>query len=233
MALTELSLGGGTWILLVLLGGLLGVDSVSWPQAMISRPLIAATLGAWIMGEPAAGFLVGAVLELYAMRYPPYGAARYPDTGPAGLIAGASFAGAGGSQIGPLVVAVIAGWAIGWIGSRSAQALRFINERLVTGDPGLASRPAVFEVRHRTAIWLDVARGGLIVAAFMVPVAIAARLAVGVPGDGSVAAYSVVAVALGVAASVGAGGRNTAFGLRGWPLLLVGAAVTLVFVWLV
>ena len=232
MALTELSLGGGTWILLVAFGGLLGVDAVSWPQVMISRPLVAATIGAWIMGAPAAGFLVGAVLELYAMRYPPYGAARYPDTGPAGLIAGASFASAGASQIGPLVVAVIAGWAIGWIGSRSAQALRFVNERLVTGDPRLAARPAFFETRHRLAIWLDVVRGSVIVAAFLVPVAITARLAAGVPRDPAVVAYSVAAVALGVAASVGAGARNTAFGLRGWPLLIVGSAVTLVLVWL-
>ena len=230
MALTELSLGAGTWILLVLLGGLFGVDAVSWPQIMISRPLVAATIGAGIMGAPGAGFLVGAVLELYAMRYPPYGAARYPDTGPAGLIAGAGFAGAGGVGIGPLVVAVIAGWAIGWIGSRSAQALRFVNERLVTGDPGLAARPERFEARHRTAVLLDACRGSLIVAAFLVPVAIAARLAMGVPAHVAVVVYSVAAVAIGVAASVGAGARNTAFGLRGWPLLLIGATVTLVLI---
>ena len=233
MALTELSLGGGTWLVLVLIGALLGLDAVSWPQVMISRPLVASTIGAGIMGAPAAGFLVGAVLELYAMRYPPYGAARYPDTGPAGLIAGAGFAGAGGAAIGPLVVAVIAGWAIGWIGSRSAQALRFVNERLVTGEPALAAQPARFEVRHRAAMWLDACRGGLIVAAFLVPVAIAARLVVDVPSDVSVAAYSVVALALGVAASIGAGARNTAFGRRGWPLLLVGVAVTLILVWLI
>ena len=85
MSWSELYLGPGTWILAVLGGGLLGMDAVSWPQVMVSRPLVSATVGGWLMGNPAAGMLVGAVLEVYALRHPPFGAAKYPDTGPAGL----------------------------------------------------------------------------------------------------------------------------------------------------
>ena len=50
----------------VLLGGLLGLDVVSFPQAMVSRPLVAATVAGWLAGNATAGLLIGATLELIA-----------------------------------------------------------------------------------------------------------------------------------------------------------------------
>ena len=117
MPWTELAFGPGTWILLVAAGAVLGMDAVSWPQAMISRPLVSATIGGWLLGSPGAGLLVGAVLELYSLRHPPFGAARYPDTGPAGLVAGASFAASGGHAAGAFLISLVIGWVLGWIGA--------------------------------------------------------------------------------------------------------------------
>ena len=54
-------------VLAALLGGLIGLDVVSFPQAMISRPIVAATLAGAFVGNAAAGALIGVVLELIAL----------------------------------------------------------------------------------------------------------------------------------------------------------------------
>ena len=62
-----------------LLGALLGLDVVSFPQAMISRPIVAATLAGAFIGNPPAGLLIGVVLEMIALDTLPFGASRYPE----------------------------------------------------------------------------------------------------------------------------------------------------------
>ena len=52
----------GTLILLTGLGAVVGLDFVSFPQAMLSRPIVAATLAGAICGNAAAGLLAGALL---------------------------------------------------------------------------------------------------------------------------------------------------------------------------
>jgi len=52
---------------IALLGALLGLDVVTFPQAMISRPIVAATAAGAFIGNPMAGLTVGAVLELMAL----------------------------------------------------------------------------------------------------------------------------------------------------------------------
>jgi PTS system mannose-specific IIC component len=52
---------------LALLGGVLGLDVVSFPQAMVSRPIVAATVAGALVGAPAAWLLLGATLELVAI----------------------------------------------------------------------------------------------------------------------------------------------------------------------
>lgn len=223
MPLTGVDLGLAQWLLCVAVGALLAVDAVTWLQIMVSRPVVSASLGGLLFGNPAAGFLVGALLEVVTLRHPPYGAARYPDTGPAGLIAGAAYAAAGVVGLGPLLAAVLAGWAIGWVGSRSVQLVRAANGRLV-GDPReLAATPAKLTRRHRMAIRLDAARGGLMTALFLVPGVLGVRL-VGTfaPGSGSAVPAAALAV-LGLAAAAGAAARGLGAGVRRWPLFLAGA----------
>ena len=229
MSWSELSLGPGTWVLSVLAGALLGMDSVSWPQVMISRPIVSATIGGLLLGNPAAGMFVGIVLEVYAMRHPPFGAARYPDTGPAGLVAGAAFAASGGQAVGALLVSVLIGWALGWLGSVTIYVRRRLNETIVSPAEDLAADPGLLEQRHRTAIWLDALRGGVLVAAFLVPSVLAVTLVVGA-GASNLGRLAVAGLAVGLAASAGAAARSSAFGVRGWPLLLVGAALGLLLI---
>ena len=64
---------------LALLGAVVGLDYVSFPQAMLSRPIVAATLGGAVCGNAAAGLLVGLLLECFALETMPFGASRYPE----------------------------------------------------------------------------------------------------------------------------------------------------------
>src|SRR5258708_12757354 len=72
-----------------LLGGVLGVDVVCFPQMMYSRPLVAATLAGAFVGDATTGITVGATLELIALATLPFGASRYPEWGSAAVVGGA------------------------------------------------------------------------------------------------------------------------------------------------
>lgn len=223
MPLATLDLGIGTWLLLVGCGALLGLDATSWPQAMVSRPIVAGTLGGALLGSAAEGFLVGAFLEVLFLRHPPFGAARYPDPGPAGLAAGGAYAAAGVGGFYPLLVAVLAGWAIGWLGSRSVHLLRLLNGRLV-GDPGaVAVSPSRLLRRHRLAMRLDALRGALLTAACLAPAALAARLAGGLPPGPAGGGAAVALAAAGVGAAAGAAARSLGAARGWWPLVAAGA----------
>ena len=114
-------------LVLSLLGGVLGLDTVSFPQAMLSRPIVGATLSGAILGDAAAGLLVGAALELFAVDTLPFGASRYPEWGSAGVIGGALFAKAAGFDAGRLTTTVLGALAIAWIGGWSMVQVRKLN----------------------------------------------------------------------------------------------------------
>ena len=105
---------------LALLAGVMGLDVVSFPQAMISRPIVAATIAGAFFGAPVAGLVCGAALECLALEALPVGASRYPEWGSASVVAGAVAAhGAGGLALprpGAFTVAVAVGVAVAWIG---------------------------------------------------------------------------------------------------------------------
>jgi mannose/fructose/N-acetylgalactosamine-specific phosphotransferase system component IIC len=113
---------------LSLLGGVLGLDVVSFPQAMISRPIVASTLGGAFAGHPLAGLVCGAALECLAVESLPVGASRYPEWGSASTVAGvlaaqgvpeAASLGTLQSRLpgaGSLAIAVVLGILTAWIG---------------------------------------------------------------------------------------------------------------------
>jgi mannose/fructose/N-acetylgalactosamine-specific phosphotransferase system component IIC len=112
---------------IALLGGILGLDVVGFPQAMISRPLVAATLAGGLVGDPLSGLLIGAALELIALETLPFGAAKYPEWGSAATVGGALFGGHPDHPAGSMTMSVIAAIATGWIGAWTMYQLRRLN----------------------------------------------------------------------------------------------------------
>ena len=130
-------------VALLAVGAVVGLDLVSVPQAMLSRPLVAGFLGGVVGGRPLAGLAMGALLELFAFETLPIGAARYPDWGPAAAAAGALAALRGGWDgtwmVGVMVVALVAAW-LGGLTMHLARRLTAVQVRrretaLEAGDP--------------------------------------------------------------------------------------------------
>jgi PTS system mannose-specific IIC component len=139
-------------LILSLLGGVLGLDTVSFPQAMLSRPIVGATLAGAILGDPGAGLLVGAALELFAVDTLPFGASRYPEWGSAAVIGGALFTKAGSFDAGRLATSVLGALAIAWIGGWSMVQVRRLNAIWAR-----SRHDAVAHGARRTVIGLQVA----------------------------------------------------------------------------
>ena len=143
------------------LGAVLGLDTVSFPQAMLSRPLIAATLGGALLGSPLSGLLVGAALELIALETLPFGASRYPEWGSASVVGGALFASVPASPAGSMALAMIAALATAWFGGWTMVKLRQLNARWATQsrsalDAGARGTVIGLQLRGMTA---DLLRG--------------------------------------------------------------------------
>jgi mannose/fructose/N-acetylgalactosamine-specific phosphotransferase system component IIC len=153
------------WPVLALIGGVVGLDATSFPQVMISRPLVAGILGGLAAGRPGAGIVFGAILEAFHLAVLPIGAARYPEAGTAAVAASFAFIAAGaGPEPGALLLAL--GFALVWgrVAAGSVDLERRINERLVRGvDPGLGADSVAW--RHGLAIALDFVRGGIVTVA--------------------------------------------------------------------
>jgi PTS system mannose-specific IIC component len=231
--MTGVELSAGAWLLVAGIGTLLALDGVSWPQSMVSRPIVAATIGGALFGAPGAGFLTGAWLELAALRHPPYGAARYPETGPAALISGAAFALSETGTLGALAAAVLAGWAIGWIGTHTIAVLRAYNAGLV-GDPrSVGGNLDELERRHRAAIRLDGVRGAIISGSLFVPVVLGVRLVESWPRTSVAVPAVLVAVTVSIASLSGAGARLIGGRRSGWPAFALGTVGGLTLLWLV
>lgn len=125
---------------LLLWGTLVGLDLVSVPQAMISRPLVAGTVTGWLVGDLEAGLRIGALFELFALDVLPAGAVRYPDYGPATISAVALGAGTpwalglGVSVALGLVLAVLGGWSLQVVRRWNARAIQRRAAALAAGE---------------------------------------------------------------------------------------------------
>ena len=105
---------------IALLGALLGLDVVTFPQAMISRPIVAATVAGAFIGNPLAGLTMGATLELLALGMLPFGASKYPEWGSASVVGGVLYASQAtnppgalpASLLAALLTAVVSGWSM-------------------------------------------------------------------------------------------------------------------------
>jgi len=125
---------------LLVWGSLVGLDLVSVPQAMISRPLVAGTVAGWLAGDMEAGLRIGVLFELFALDVLPVGAVRYPDYGPATVVAAALAAGTpwelslGVSVALGLVLAVLGGWSLQVVRRWNARAIQRKAAALSAGE---------------------------------------------------------------------------------------------------
>jgi PTS system mannose-specific IIC component len=189
---------------LALLGGLLGMDTVSFPQAMLSRPLVAATLGGALIGSPMSGLFIGAALELIALETLPFGASRYPEWGSAAVVGGALFASVPAHPPGAMTLALIASLATAWVGGWTMVKLRQRNAKWAQRsraalDAGARGTVIGLQLRGMTA---DILRGAILTA---IAVAVFTPLNQASLAEWSIDARASRAIAVGVATSVAGG----------------------------
>ncbi|MDR2862246.1 MAG: PTS sugar transporter subunit IIC [Syntrophobacterales bacterium] len=86
MTLLSLDVSLITQIIIAALGGaFLCLDRIAF-QTMVSRPLVIATITAWIMGNTLAGLMVGALLELFWLNKLPLGTYAPPNDSIAAIL---------------------------------------------------------------------------------------------------------------------------------------------------
>lgn len=196
-----------------LLGGLVGLDATSFPQFMFSRPLIAGTLAGLLFGQPAEGMLIGALIEIFDLGILPVGAARYPDSGTATVVAASAYASAPLHALDPglLLLAVMLGLAWEVVTGTSTILLRRVNERLVLATPRWTGRPGrALERLHLTSMALDFVRAALLA---LLGTALGAMLMEHAAGRWTLGSETATAV-LTIATAAVFGGLITIFG--GW-----------------
>jgi mannose/fructose/N-acetylgalactosamine-specific phosphotransferase system component IIC len=136
----------GIIIPLLFWGTLVGLDLVSVPQSMISRPLVAGTVAGWLVGDVHAGLRIGVVFELFALDVLPVGAVRYPDYGPAtvaAVVLGAGLPwqlGMGLSVALGLVLALLGGWTLQVVRRSNARAIQRRAAALAAGESSAIRR---------------------------------------------------------------------------------------------
>ncbi len=163
-------------LLVAAIGGALALDATSAGQFMVSRPLVAGALTGWVLGDPAQGLLIGAVLELYLLVSFPSGGSRFPE-GPTATVVAVATAGAMAGP-GSVPTGVAMGLVLGHVGGMSISLLRRLNGRFVPDAPGASPRRLV--ASHLLALGLDFARGaaitlaGVLVGRLAAPHAVAA-----------------------------------------------------------
>jgi len=205
------SLHGVSLAFLLAWGTAVGVDLVSWPQAMISRPLIAGAVTAALMGDLEGGLRVALVMELFALDVLPVGASRYPDYGPATV--GAVVLAAGQpweAALGPavllgLLAAVLGGWSLQWIREDNARSIQRNAAGLAAGETRTIAR------LQYAGLARDVLRSFGLTA---VSLAAAAALGARMPMLPSLRIVTAVAIGAGLAAAAGGALRSAGRGAR-------------------
>lgn len=148
---------------LAVLGAVLTVDHTTVGQFMISRPLVAGTLTGWLLGDPATGFALGILLELYLLVEFPVGGARYPEGAPATVVAVAAATSTALPGAEALGVAVGLVW--GQLGGLTVTGLRKVTARVAPAPGDAEMTPSHVVTAHLAGIAMDAARGALLTVA--------------------------------------------------------------------
>jgi mannose/fructose/N-acetylgalactosamine-specific phosphotransferase system component IIC len=193
---------GADIAMLVVLGGLLGLDTVSFPQAMFSRPIVAATIAGALLGDPMRGLLLGATLELFAVDTLPFGASRYPEWGSSSVVGSGLFVTSQDLAAGALVAAVLGTLIMAWIGGLSMIYVRKFNAWLARRQHSAVAsgdRRAIAGLQF-SGLTADLLRGALLTAAgFLALAPVTHAVLVAWSGSGGLSRAMVVATAGAVA----------------------------------
>ncbi|HEY6784835.1 MAG TPA: PTS sugar transporter subunit IIC [Gemmatimonadales bacterium] len=198
------------WELLAF-GAIVGLDLVSFPQMMLARPIVAGAGAGLLLGDVGAGLRMGVLFELFQYDILPVGATRYPEYGPATVIAvGAAHAFALPFGIG---LATVVGLFTAMIGGISLQILRRLNTRAVTAAAPALERGDVRALYrlHVSGAARDLVRAALVTAVGLVLVAITREFVVPALSHRGERLLSVAATGAGLAA--GAAGTLRLVGL--------------------
>lgn len=144
-------------------GGLLALDATAVGQFMVSRPLVAGVLAGSLAGDAVTGLLIGSSLELYHMAIVPAGGGRFPDTGPATVVAATVAVWAGGTP-GAIAIAWVLGMLWSQVGGWTVNLQRRLNGVILGRVVGEGGSPAALEVAHALAILSDLSRGAILTA---------------------------------------------------------------------
>jgi len=197
---------------LLIWGTLVGLDLVSVPQAMISRPFVAGMVAGWLAGDMEAGLRVGVLFELFALDVLPVGAVRYPDYGPATVV-GAAFA-AGTPWELSLGVSAALGLVLALLGGWSLQVVRRWNARAIQRQAAALSAGESSAIRRLQygGLLRDAARGFILTLSGLV---LASTITESVRVD-RVTAVALTLVSVGAAVAAGANGaiRSAGRGVR-------------------
>jgi mannose/fructose/N-acetylgalactosamine-specific phosphotransferase system component IIC len=118
---------------LLALAAVVGAEGTALGQFMISRPLVTGTIAGALLGDPLQGGIVGAMLEIYYLPVLPIGGGRFPEPGPATVVA--VYAGSLVTGAGALALAVFFGLAFGLFGGWTQEKSRvFVAHRLPAPD---------------------------------------------------------------------------------------------------
>ncbi len=208
-------------------GTAVGVDLVSFPQAMIARPVVAGTVAGWLLGDPLLGLRVGVVLELFALDVLPIGASRYPDYGPATVAAVAAGVGhpwewaLGVCTAVGLAMSLVGRWSLEQLRRRNALAAQAASAALSAGDAEVVRR------LHLSALGRDAVRSLLLTGAGLLLARLLGAKIPEDPGFGQVLSW--LAIGGAIAAVIGGAVRSAAHGRRlRW--LLAGFAGSLILI---
>lgn len=128
------------YLLAALIAVLVGLDRVALAQLMISRPLVAAPLVGWVLGNPLVGLEVGLLLELLWLGRLPVGAAIPPDdtqVAVAATVLALSMQSTPGLNGMPLVIlCVLVAIPLGKFGQVFDRLARYFNDRLAINGQG-------------------------------------------------------------------------------------------------
>ncbi len=204
------------WAMLLGWGVLVGLDLASVPQVMIARPLVAGCVAGALLGDIPTGLWLGVLFELLQHDILPLGAVRYPEYGPATIVAVST----AHAATGPLGVALgaVVGLFTALLGGVSINLVRRLNTRAVQQATRAleAGNAAVLVRLHVEGIGRDAVRAALVTATGLLLAGVVHELrrhTLSARGALLVAAAATgVAIAAGMAGTVRLVGRGPQLG---------------------